>query len=192
MNRGDFWGWGQYAPTEGRVIENQGVKAVELGAERAVVEVTNAWKIQSETLMQEVTTVTVSEDRGAYIVDLDYGLTPVVDLVLNHTAFGGFCVRARNDGDSHYATPDGKVTLPDPHYSVPELNWPAAEWYDYTIKLDGGKTVGCAPMQNNFRDGRLRYASRPGSFGPPPESQPSFNVKHYGWNTRYAQGLSGS
>jgi hypothetical protein len=63
-------------------------------------------------------------------------------LTLDHTAFGGFCVRARNDGDSYYATAEGKVQLPDPHYSVPELNWPAEKWYDYTIKLDNGKTVG--------------------------------------------------
>jgi hypothetical protein len=38
--------------------------------------------------------------------------------------------------------------LPDPHYSVPELNWPAADWYDFTIKLTSGKTVGVAVVDH--------------------------------------------
>jgi len=40
------------------------------------------------------------------------------------------------------------VTLPDPHYSVPELNWPAADWYDYTIRLNDGKTIGAAVIDH--------------------------------------------
>jgi hypothetical protein len=69
-------------------------------------------------------------------------------MVLNHTAFGGFCVRARNDGQSAYSTSEGTVDLPDPHYSLPELNWPAADWYDYTIQLDDGETIGCAVIDH--------------------------------------------
>lgn len=148
ITRGDFWGWGQYAPTDGVVIENRRVELAEATAESATVSIENVWTIHDRAMMEENTSAAVRECDGAYVVDLDYRLTPAVDLVLNHTAFGGFCVRARNDGDSHYANPDGKVTLPDPHYSVPELNWPAADWYDYTIKLDTGKTVGCAVVEH--------------------------------------------
>jgi hypothetical protein len=148
ISRGDFWGWGQYAPTDGVVIKNRSVKLAEADADHAAVKIANAWTIRDRVMMDETTDATVREQGGVYVLDLDYQLTPRVDLVLNHTAFGGFCVRARNDGDSCYADPQGKVTLPDPHYSVPELNWPAADWYDYTITLESGKTIGCAVVDH--------------------------------------------
>jgi hypothetical protein len=142
ISRGDFWGWGEFAPTKGRIIKNQGLKLIKADSKNAELEIRNAWIINEKTMMNEVALVKVREQDAAYIIDLDYQFTPVVDLVLNQTAFGGFCVRARNDGDSYYAKPDGKVELPDPHYSVPELNWPAADWYDYTITLKKGKIIG--------------------------------------------------
>lgn len=142
IERGDFWGWGQYAPTKDVVIKNREVQPVHLDSKHAELKILNDWMIGSSVKMNEATSVTVRDERGVYVVDLDYRLTPVVELVLNGTAFGGFCVRARNDGESYYASPAGKIELPDPHYSVPELNWPAADWYDYTITLTDGKTVG--------------------------------------------------
>ncbi len=144
ITRGDFWGWGQYAPTEGRVIENREVKLLGADSKHAKVEIRNAWIANARTMMDEVLTARVGRHKGVYVIDLDYRLTPRADLELNRNAFGGFCVRFRNDGDCYYADPQGKVTLPDPHYSAPDLNWPAADWYDYTIKLSGGKTVGLA------------------------------------------------
>jgi len=148
ISRGDFWGWGEFAPTNGRIIKNRKIELSRGNAEYAELEIRNAWMVQDRVMMDEFTSVQVREQQGVYVVDLDYDLTPVVDLILNHTAFGGFCVRARNDGDSYYATADGKVQLPDPHYSVPELNWPAGEWYDYTIKLNNGKTIGIAVLDH--------------------------------------------
>jgi len=148
INRGDFWGWGQYAPVQERVIQNREVKLARADSKHAELEIRNAWMIDDKIMMDETTSVEVRERDGAYVSDLTYQLTPVVDLVLNRTAFGGFCVRARNDGDSYYANVDGKVRLPDPHYSVPELNWPAADWYDYTIKLTSGKTIGAAVLDH--------------------------------------------
>ena len=148
ISRGDFWGWGQYAPTDGVVIKNRQLKLVDSDANRAVVEIRNAWMIQEKTMMNEITLATVREEKDAYVLDLTYRLAPVEKMVLNRTAFGGFCVRARNDGESYYATMDGKVELPDPHYSVPELNWPASRWYDYTITLESGKTIGCAVIDH--------------------------------------------
>jgi len=142
IRRGDFWGWGQYAPTEGVVIKNRKVELLEADGEQATVLIQNAWMIRDQTMLDELASAEVRARDGLFVIDLDYQLMPVLDLVLNQTAFGGFCVRARNDGESHYATEEGKVELPDPHYSDPELNWPASDWYDYTIKLRGGKTVG--------------------------------------------------
>jgi hypothetical protein len=148
INRGDFWGWGQFAPTVGRVITNREVKLAEADAKHAKLEVRNDWLIGDRTMLRELTAAVVREQGGAYVLDLDYQLTPAADLVLNQTAFGGFCVRARNDGDSHYANAGGKIQLPDPHYSVPELNWPGADWCDFTIKLTNGKTVGVAVLDH--------------------------------------------
>jgi len=142
INRADFWGWGEFAPTQGRIIESRKIDLVKSDADQAELEIQNDWIIKGRTMMTEVTLATVREQNGAYIIDLDYQLKPTADLMLDHTAFGGFCVRARNDGDSYYATAKGKVELPDPHYSVPELNWPAEKWYDYTIKLNNGKIIG--------------------------------------------------
>lgn len=148
ISRGDFWGWGEFAPTKGRIIKNLGIKLIKSDSKYAELEIRNAWIINEKTMMNEATSVTVREQNAVYVIDLDYQLTPVVDLVLNHTAFGGFCVRARNDGTSYYAKSDGKIELPDPHYSVPELNWPAADWYDYTIKLKNNKTIGVAVLDH--------------------------------------------
>jgi len=148
IRRGDFWGWGQYAPTEGVVITNRDVKLAKADGEHAEMVIQNAWMIRDVTMMDEITSVEAREQNGVYVVDLDYRLIPNFDLVLNETAFGGFCVRARNDGESYYATAAGRVDLPDPHYSAPELNWPAADWYDYTIQLESGKTVGVAVLDH--------------------------------------------
>jgi hypothetical protein len=148
ISRGDFWGWGEFAPTKGRIIKNRSVNLTEADSKHAEFEIRNAWIINEKVMMNETTSARIREQNEVYIIDLDYQLTPVVDLVLNHTAFGGFCVRARNDGDSYYAKPDGKIELPDPHYSVPELNWPAADWYDYTIMLNNGKTIGVAVLDH--------------------------------------------
>jgi Methane oxygenase PmoA len=72
-----------------------------------------------------------------------------VDYVLNRSAFGGFDVQCRKDGDSYYSTAAGKVTLPDPHYSYPELDWPSEPWYDFTIRLSGSeKVLGAAVIDH--------------------------------------------
>ena len=40
------------------------------------------------------------------------------------------------------------MPYPDPHYSVPELNWPPAPWYGYVIALTNGKTIGAAVIDH--------------------------------------------
>jgi len=148
ISRADFWGWGEFAPTQGRIIENRKIDLVEADAGHAILNIENDWIIKGNTMMTEQTSAVVSEHDGVYVIDLDYNLTPKAELTLDHTAFGGFCVRARNDGDSYYADANGKVSLPDPHYSVPELNWPPKRWYDYTIKLENGQTIGITTIDH--------------------------------------------
>ena len=148
ISRADFWGWGEFAPTQGRVIKNRKIDLVRADSEQAELEIHNDWMTNDRVMMTEKTSAKVREQDGVYVIDLDYRLTPKLEVTLNHTAFGGLCVRARNDGDSYYATAEGKVRLPDPHYSVPELNWPAKRWYDYTIKLENDRIVGVGTIDH--------------------------------------------
>ena len=45
INRGDFWGWGQFAPTDQRVITNQHVQLQQSHADAASVDIQNDWMI---------------------------------------------------------------------------------------------------------------------------------------------------
>jgi hypothetical protein len=141
--RADFWGWGKFAPTENRVIRNQTVKT-DLSDTTAIVHVVNHWMIGEKTAMVENLTITAREQQSAFVIDLDFQFSPQVDVTLNQTAFGGFCVKGRKDGKPTYFNPAGKVVLPNPHHLKPETDWPAADWYDYVVELDDGKTIGIA------------------------------------------------
>jgi hypothetical protein len=67
---------------------------------------------------------------------------------LKQSAFGGFCVKSRKDGKAVYSSPEGAVTRPAPHHLQPETDWPAAAWYDYTIALTNGKTIGATVVDH--------------------------------------------
>ena len=144
----DFWGWGQFAPTKDRVIQNGSVRLARADAEHAVVEVRNDWMAEKEVLIEESATFTARTAQDAYVIDCDYRLTPTADVTLQQTAFSGFCAKARKDGKAVYSSPQGPVKLPDPHYLKPETDWPAADWYDYTIQLTSGKTIGLAVLDH--------------------------------------------
>jgi hypothetical protein len=149
ISRADFWGWGEFAPREGRVIQNRDVKPTNADSDHLEMEIHNEWLVQNQKKLDEITVATVAERSGVYVLDLEFRLTPVVDYVLDRAAFGGFTVQARKDGESYFANAAGKVDLPDPYYSMPDLNWPSAPWYDYSIRLNGsGKTVGVAVLDH--------------------------------------------
>ena len=67
---------------------------------------------------------------------------------IEQSAFGGFCARVHKEGEYAVYDPDGKVTLPNPHYLKPETNWPAKDWYAGSITLDKGKTIGLAVLDH--------------------------------------------
>lgn len=146
--RADFWGWGQHAPKEGRVIENRGVQLLDADAQHAVLDVQNDWLIEQEVALVERLTITAREEQQVFIVDLRFELTPKQNTTLEQTAFSGFCVRGRKDGAARFTDPAGSVERPKPQHLKPELNWPAANWYDYTIDLANGKTVGVAVLDH--------------------------------------------
>jgi hypothetical protein len=144
----DFWGWGEWAPTKDRVIQNRDVRLVKADAKGAQIAVRNAWVAEGETMIKEATTFSAREVKGAYVIDCDFWLWPTSDVTLRQTAFGGLCVKSRKDGKAAYYDPKGEVKLPAPHHLKPETDWPAADWYDYTIQLDSGKTVGVAVLDH--------------------------------------------
>ncbi len=146
--KADFWGWGEWAPTKGRVIKNLSISLVEADSARAKLRIRNGWLVEDEAMISEVLTVVAREEKGAYVIDLDYWLTPTQDVTLDQTAFGGLCVKARRDDRAVYASPEGEVKLPAPHYLKPETDWPAAEWYDYMIELSNGKTIGVGVLDH--------------------------------------------
>ena len=150
IRRADFWAWGLYAPKEGRVIKNQDVRLVAADAKHAQLEIVNEWTIDGKKVLDETNEVNVSERDGVFVIDLAYKLAPVVDYVIDQTAFGGFVFQAQKYGESYYSNASGKVTdLPGPHYSLTDSDWPSEPWYDYTIKLKSdGKTVGAAILDH--------------------------------------------
>jgi len=145
----DFWGWGQFAPTKDRVIRNKLVHFLDKrDPNQAAILVRNDWVAEGEVMIEEATTITAREVKGAYVIDLDFRLTPTSDVTLKQTAFGGLCVKSRKDGKAAYRDPRGEVKLPAPHHLKPETDWPAADWYDYTIQLNSGKTIGIAVLDH--------------------------------------------
>ena len=146
--KADFWGWGAWAPTEGRWIKNSSVKLLQADSERAMLEVANDWLVGNRKMIDEITFIVARQEKSAYVIDLNYHLTPAMDVTLDKTAFGGLCAKARKDGKGSYYSPSGLVKLPNPHHLKPETDWPAADWYDYTMKLNSGKTVGVAVLDH--------------------------------------------
>ena len=144
----DFWGWGQFAPTKDRVIENRDLKLVKADARHASLEARNDWVAQGQTLIEETTTIAARQQGDVYVIDLDFRLLPKADLTLKQTAFSGFCVKSRKGAKAVYRDPQGEVKLPAPHHLKPETDWPARDWYDYTIELEGRKTIGVAVVDH--------------------------------------------
>jgi hypothetical protein len=141
----DFWGWGVYAPRDGRVVQNREVKLVNADASHADLTIHNDLMIDNRKMGEENVTVTVTERDGVFVLDLAYTVAPTYVYELSRTAFGGFDVQCRRDGEASYSTERGTVTLRDPQFAYPELDWPSETWYDYTIRVTGdGKTVGAA------------------------------------------------
>lgn len=148
ITKADFWGWGQYAPREGRVIQNRTVALAAADRTRARVEIQNDWNVGTRKMAEERTSADVQEREGVYVIDAVFRIAPLVDYQLNRQSFSGFNLQARKDGEFSYTNSAGVVTLRDAHYSTPDLNWPPAPWYGFQIRLAGGRTVGAAVVDH--------------------------------------------
>jgi hypothetical protein len=147
--KADFWAWGVAAPREGRLVQNTELKLVSADNKQAKIAIHNDWLVEGKKFGDETDSATVSERDGVYVLDLAYTVDPKYEFVANKTAFGGFDVQCRKDGDSYFSNFYGKVTYTDPQFRNPELNLPSMPWYDFTIKLkDNGKVIGAAVVNH--------------------------------------------
>jgi hypothetical protein len=162
--RGDFWGWGKFAPTEGRVIVNREVRLVRADAASAEIAVQNDWLIDKLTVMREATTLRAGEEQGLRLLDLTYRLTSDYEVTLNRMAFSGLCFRCRKDGKYVFADSKGEVTLPNSGPTAPESDWPAREWYSHTLATGDGKTIASALIDHPANPPSLWHGARAVSF----------------------------
>lgn len=144
----DFWGWGEPAPKEGRVIRNKKIDRVGTSGTYASFRAENEWTADSEVLVREQLETVVRSAPDANVIELTYTLTPTSEIQLARWAFGGFCVRLRKDGTVEASDSRGKVALPDPAHTKPESDWPDSSWYDFTVRLADGKEAGIAVIQH--------------------------------------------
>lgn len=142
--RGDFWGWGRFAPSEERAIVNRGVTLASADARSARIAVQNDWTIAGRPVLREATSIVALEDQGARILDLAYHFTSDYDVTLNRMAFTGVCFRCRKDGDYTFADSQGEVTLPNSSPTNPDTDWPARPWYSHTVTRADGTSVASA------------------------------------------------
>ncbi len=162
--RGDFWGWGKFAPTEGRAIVNRDLRLERADAASAEIAVRNDWLIESQPVLREATTIGVSVQRGARVVDLIYRFTSDYTVTLNRMAFTGLCFRCRKDGRYFYSDAQGEVTLPDSGPTAPESDWPAREWYAHTVVRPDATTVASAVIDHPANPPALWHGVRLVSF----------------------------
>ena len=169
--KADFWGWGQFAPTEGRVIKNKDVQLVSAGPDSAQLRVTNDWMIGADVVMTEDTTIRAGVmgaggERGR-VLDLTYRFTSDSDVTINPMAFTGFCFRCRKEGPYTFFDSDGEVTLerrPNSNATRPESDWPARKWYSHKVTLQNGKVVSSAVIDHPSNPPSLWHGARGVSF----------------------------
>lgn len=143
----DFWGWGKYATTENRRIESLGVDDVQPDTGHGVgFTARNRWLAGETEMMRETVRVHTRVEGVAQVIDLEYELTPAMDITLPRWAFSGFCLRVRKDGEVADASASGSIDHKTPDPLRPENNWPDDRWYAYTVTLADGTQAGAAVM----------------------------------------------
>ena len=167
--KGDFWGWGAHAPTDGRVIKNRDVTLVRADANGADLEVVNDWMIGADRVLVATEAIHASQFAGGrgLALDLRYSFASDYDVTLNPMAFTGFCFRARKEGPYTFFNPDGEVTLekfPNSNANRPETDWPAKPWYSHRVTLQSGKVVSSAVVDHPSNPSSLWHGARSVSF----------------------------
>jgi hypothetical protein len=130
------------------VISNRSLRLASADAASAAIEIENEWSIEGKRVVVERSTARWRGAADVNLLDLTSQLTPDVDMTIDRQAFGGLCARARNDGPSVFSNPQGVVELPNSNAGNPDLNWPAVDWYAYSVTPAGGTTMGWAVIDH--------------------------------------------
>lgn len=177
--KGDFWGWGRFAPTDGRVIKNREVKLLRADGPAPEIQVVNDWMIGEDRVMQATETIMPIDLRHRdysqvfRVLVLRYDFVSDYDVTLNRMAFTGFCFRCRKEGPYTFLDSSGEVTLPNSNATQPESDWPARDWYAHTVDLPNGKTVSSAVVNHPENPPSLWHGARSVSFLNPCISAPA-------------------
>jgi hypothetical protein len=143
----DFWGWGEHAPKDGRVIINRSVTAGQ--DKNPVITAHNEWTADGKIVVNETLVAALTRPSPrANVLDLYYTLTPSADTTLSQWAFSGFCVRTRKDARLTAIGPKGEVELPNPSHLEPRSDWPAEPWYAYVLQMNDNTTAAVAVIDH--------------------------------------------
>jgi hypothetical protein len=162
---GDYWGWGQHAPTEGRRIVPAASPTASVTDTAAGFTQANKWMAKDQVMLREQLKVRAwqTENGRAHVVDLTYTLTPTQDITLPKRAFSGFVFRTR--GDSSTITPfdaSGQVERAAPHYQKPSTDWPDRPWYAYRIEVPDAKQSAGAAVIDHPDNPKARWHNHTG------------------------------
>lgn len=150
--KGDFWGWGEPAPTANRKIVNRSIEAPPPVLGSARLRAVNDWQAEGTTLIREDLRAIIGFHSGATLMDLAIQVSAAdADVKLARWAFGGFAIRTRKDGELTPIGPGGRMDRQPPRHTDPESNWPDAPWYGLHLKLADRKeaTVAVVGRWNN-------------------------------------------
>ncbi len=145
---GDFWGWGQHAPLQDRIIVHRSTDRVAAANESASFEVRNEWLAGSAPLLEESLHATVTFRKDARVHDFAWTFTGAGKITLGHHAFSGFSVRTRKDAVITAHDPGGIVRLAPPSHLQPETDWPARRWYAFELALADDRKAGVAVLNH--------------------------------------------
>lgn len=150
--QGDFWGWGEPAPTAQRKIVNRSIEAPPPALGSARLRAINEWQAEGTILIREDLRAIIGFHAGATMMDLSIQVSAAdAEVRLARWAFGGFAVRTRKDGEVIPFGPAGRIERQPPRHTDPESNWADAPWYGFHLKLADGKeaTVAVVGRWNN-------------------------------------------
>ena len=145
----DFWGWGQFAPTKDRVIQNRSVKLVKADAEHAELAVDNVWTAESEVLIEEALSHRGPGGEGGLRDRPRLPPHPHERRRRSSSRPSAACAsRPARRARRLTAIRRAKSSSPARITSSPRPIGRTPTWYDYTIALTGGKTVGIAVLDH--------------------------------------------
>ena len=158
---GDWWGWGEKAPKDKRLILNREARITDEEKDRVTLRVINSWRAEEETVLGERATITASAAKNAYVIDYELKFTVPTKrpVVIGANPFGGFCYRANPRGKAEITGPGGVIASPDSVFNRSETNWPPSRWYDLTYRNDQAAT-GVAILDHPDNPGTTWHISR--------------------------------